>query len=188
MNQRMESAPLTLAPTTIMAAWNVQGDPTHAPFIDEFERLFALPLPVMPNTTARRGALLALWLGPASWLLVHTAGVATASSLLDFEAKRDALNAHGGALFEVSSSRVAFTLRGQHAATVLAKGCPLDFHARVFAVDACAQSLFGHVNALFYRPDVGSFTMMVARSFAHDAWDTLCATAAQYGYDVAPPP
>ena len=71
---------------------------------------------------------------------------------------------------------------------MLAKGCPLDFHPRAFAEGACAQSVFGHVNALFYRRAASSaFTMMVARSLARDAWRALCVSAAQYGYDVLRP-
>ena len=52
----------------------------------------------------------------------------------------------------------------------------------------CAQSLFGHVNALFDKhDDAPTFTVMVARSFARDTWHALCESAAQYGYDVLPP-
>ncbi len=70
---------------------------------------------------------------------------------------------------------------------MLAKQCPLDFHARAFADGTCAQSVLGHVNALFYRRDLSSFTVMVARSYARGVWRTLCQSAAQYGYDVVPP-
>ncbi|MEP6657382.1 MAG: sarcosine oxidase subunit gamma family protein [Betaproteobacteria bacterium] len=180
-------APLTLVEAAITTAWNVQGDPTRAPFIDEVEQLFGVRLPTAANTTAKGGALLALWLGPRSWLLMHAAGAESSSSLMDFEEKRDALNARGGALFDVSASRVAFTLRGAHAATVLAQHCPLDFHLRAFPLGGCAQSLFGHVNALFHRPEATSFTMMVARSFTRDAWETLRVSAAQDGRDLTPP-
>ena len=103
----------------------------------------------------------------------------------DFESRRDALNAMGGALFDVSASRVAWTIAGTHAATILAKACPLDFHPSAFAEEACAQSVFGRVNALFYRRAAAPvFTLMVARSFARDAWRTLCLSAAAYGYEV----
>jgi sarcosine oxidase subunit gamma len=128
--------------------------------------------------------LTALWLGPASWLLV----AGGTSPLTDINAKRDAFNAAGGALFDVSASRVAWRVSGPHAATVLAKGCPLDLHPRAFAVRTCAQSVYGHINALFIREDdPASFTVMVARSFARDAWHTLTTAAAQYGYDVRAP-
>jgi len=174
---------VTLAETTIAAAWNVQGDATRTAFTDEVLRQFGVALPTEPNTTAHTAELTALWLGPTSWLLVASA----APSLSRLAAKRDALNVAGGALFDVSASRVAWTVAGTHAATVLAKGCPLDFHLRAFAEGTCAQSLLGHIGALFHRRDrAPSFTVLVARSFARDAWHALCVSAAQHGYEVLP--
>ena len=174
---------VTLAETTFAAAWNVQGNARRADFLARAGELLCLPLPVAPTSTARNGGLTALWLGPASWLVVAS----NAGALTDFESRRDALNAMGGALFDVGASRVAWTVAGAQAATALAKACPLDFHPRAFAEGACAQSVFGHVNALFYRRAASpAFTLMVARSLARDAWRTLCASAAPYGYDVLP--
>ncbi len=174
---------VTLAETRFASAWNVQGDARQPDFADEIHRLFDLALPVAPNTTARSRTLTALWLGPASWLLV----VAGKTAPENFDACRDALNASGGALFDVTASRVAWTVAGEHAATVLAKSCPLDFHPRAFPEDACAQSLFGQVNALVHRRAASpAFTLMVARSLARDAWHTLCRSSAPYGYEVLP--
>lgn len=175
---------VTIAEATIAAAWNVQGDPSHPPFIEEVRRVFGVSLPPVPNTIAAVEALTALWLGPRSWLLVSGG----ASPLVDFDAKRNAVNAAGGALFDVSATRVGWRISGPRAATVLAKGCPLDFHPRAFAAGTCAQSLFGHVNALFVKhDDAPTFTLMVARSYACDVWHALTESAAQYGYDVQPP-
>jgi sarcosine oxidase, subunit gamma len=174
-------AGVTLAETTFSAMWNVQGDARRQEFLDRAGELFAVPLPVAPNRTMRSGGLTALWLGPASWLVVAS-GI---GALTDFESRRDVLNAAGGALFDVTASRIAWTIAGAQATTVLAKACPLDFHAHAFAEGACAQSVFGHLNALFYRRAAAPvFTLTVARSLARDAWRTLCASASQYGYDV----
>jgi sarcosine oxidase subunit gamma len=172
---------VTFAEATIATAWNVQGRADSAPLVDEVRTRFGVTLPVAANTTAKSGAVAALWLGPESWLLVSRSG----ARLADFDASRVALNAAGGALFDVSDARIAWTISGTHAATVLAKSCPLDFHPRVFPTGTCAQSLLGHVNALFVR-DPDAFTVMVARSFAHDVWHTLSLSAAQYGYEVLP--
>jgi sarcosine oxidase subunit gamma len=110
------------------------------------------------------------------------------SVLTDYAAKRDALNAAGGTLFDVSAGRVAWTISGPRAVDVLAKGCPLDFHPRAFGPRTCAQSVFGHVNVLIdRRDDDPTFTVMVTRSFARDVWHALCETSAQYGYGVQPP-
>lgn len=178
-----EATGVTLSQATIAAAWNVQGDPARTSFVTGVAQLFGVPLPLVPNTTKRANELIAFWLGPRSWLLVESAPVP--SALADFEAQRDALNAQRGAVFDVSASRVAYRIRGAHAATVLAKSCPLDFHPDVFPVGGCAQSVYGHVNALFYRQDAApTFLMLVARSFARDVWRSLCRSSAQYGYDV----
>ena len=175
---------VVLAEATIAAAWNVQGNAAHAPVLDAVQRQLGVTLPIAPNTIAKTDALTALWLGPRSWLLVAGAS----SRLTDFAAKRDALNDAGGALFNVSSSRIAWTISGPQAATVLAKSCPLDLYPRSFAARTCAQSLLGHVNALFMKQsDAPAFIIMVARSFARDAWHALITSAAQYGCEVLAP-
>jgi sarcosine oxidase subunit gamma len=175
---------VTIAEATIAAAWNVQGDPAHAPYVAAAQRMFGVALPMAPNTFAQSAALTALWLGPSSWLLI----AGGTSPLVDFKATRDALNAVGGTLFDVSASRIAWTLSGPRATAVLAKGCPLDFHPRAFAAGACAQSVIGHVNALYLaHDDAPTFTVMVARSYARDVWHSLMTAAAQYGAEVRLP-
>jgi sarcosine oxidase subunit gamma len=176
-------ADVELAPATIGAVWNVQGNPARGVWVEAAHRLFGVALPLVPGTTVRTDRLAALWLGPASWLLVGCA----AAALDDYAAKRDALNTAGGALFDLSAGRVAWTIAGPRAADVLAKGCPLDFHARTFPAGTCAQSLFGHVHVLIdKRDDEPTFTVMVARSFERDLWHGLCEASAQYGYRVLP--
>lgn len=173
---------VTLTETTIAAAWNLQGDAELFLLAETARRLFGLALPTRPNTTARTDNVTALWLGPTSWLLVG----GDAAGFGDFAAKRAVLNDARGALFDISASCVAWTVAGPQAATVLAKGCPLDFHPRAFADGACAQSLFGRVNTLFYRRDASAFTLIVGRSYARGIWRALCVSSAQYGYDVLP--
>jgi sarcosine oxidase subunit gamma len=124
-----------------------------------------------------------LWLGARSWLFVGGPGAARA----DFDVARVALNDADGALFDLSASHAAWTVAGAAALRVLNRSCPLDLHARAFPPGRCAQSLLGHINALFYRPDErAAFIVVVARSLAADAWRALRAAAATDGYRVAP--
>ena len=176
------STGVTLAETTFAGAWNVQGDAELFIVAETARQLFGLALPTTPNTVSRTDALTALWLGPTSWLLV----AADASALTDFAAKRARLNGARGALFDITATCLAWTIAGARATTVLAKGCPLDFHPRAFAEGTCAQSLFGRVNTLFYRRDASTFTLIVGRSYAKSIWRALCVSAAQYGYGVLP--
>ncbi len=173
---------------TLGAVWNVQGEPARTSIIADVEQLFGIALPLVPNTAMRSETLLGLWIGPRSWLLLDGGVSGRAAALVDFAAKRDALNAGGGALFDVSASRVGFTIRGARAADVLAASGPLDFDSRVFASGHCAQSVLGRSGALYYRHETPpGFTVMVARSFAADAWRVLCVAAASWGYEVGPP-
>ncbi len=175
---------VTLSEATIAAAWNVRGDLARASFAAEASRLFRVALPVGPGGVAKSADLVALWLGPGSWLLV----AGGASPLVGFAEKRDALNAAGGALFDVSAARIAWTIAGPHAEDVLAKGCPLNFDRRVFAAARCAQSLYGHVGVLILRSDDAStFTLAVPRSYARDAWHSLLGAAAEYGAEIGAP-
>jgi sarcosine oxidase, subunit gamma len=180
---------VTLAEISIAVAWNVQGDPAHAPLLAAARRCFGVELPLVPNTTTRGEPWTALWLGPTSWLLVAHAASSEVPQLAAFTEGRDSLNAVGGALFDLSASRIAFEIGGKHAASVLAKACPLDFHISAFPAGHCAQSLLGHVNALIFRPEATpAFTVMAARSFASDVWRSLRLSSAQYGYDVVSGP
>ncbi|MGH6608800.1 MAG: sarcosine oxidase subunit gamma [Burkholderiaceae bacterium] len=169
------SEPMMIEEVPIVAAWNVQGDASRSDFAKQVAQQFAIQLPSTPNTTARADTLTALWLGPRSWLLVAQS---PASRFVEFDQKRDALNSAGGALFDVSASRVAYRLTGERALEVLATGCPLDLHPRTFRTGDCAQSVFGHTNVLLYKvDDAPIFTIMVARSFARDvrhALDIYC--------------
>jgi sarcosine oxidase, subunit gamma len=174
---------VTLAEILLATAWNVRGDPAQAAFVAEVERSLGVPLPSQPNTSARSATAALLWLGPRAWLLVAGAD----SPRGDFDDVRRRLNDAGAALFDVSASYVAWSVSGAAASRVLGKGCPLDLHPRAFPAGRCAQSLLGHIHALFYRPDDAStFIVMVARSFAADAWRELLASAACDGYRIDP--
>ena len=170
---------VTLAEALIGGAWNVQGDPRQASFVARAKDVSGVALPLEPNTTAQGDHVSAFWLGPRSWLLV----AGREGALADFAVKRDLLNQAGGALFDVSAARIAWTVSGAGAARVLQKTCPLDLHPRVFPAGHCAQSLLGHIGALVYRPDEDSrFVVWVARSFAAEAWTRLAVAAMADGY------
>jgi sarcosine oxidase subunit gamma len=159
-------------------AWNVRGDPARPEFAAAVLRTLGVELPLTPNTVASGDEAAMLWLGPRSWLLVSTS-----SERDDFDAARIALSAAGGALFDVSASYVGWTMAGPAAARVLSRMCPLDFHPRAFDESRCAQSVLGHVGALYWRlRDARGFNVLVARSFAADAWHALCTAAATEGY------
>lgn len=165
---------VTLQSFDIGVAWSVRGDVRRTAFVSETERTLGLALPTEPGTTIGAGltmgrksvafgpALLAL--GPTSWLFVAT----SRASPPDFDTSRKAINAAGGALFDVSASNVAWSISGEKVERILNSACPLDLDMRAFPIGHCTQSLLGHVGALFYRVAQSAFIVMAARSFAVD--------------------
>jgi sarcosine oxidase subunit gamma len=175
---------VTLGEVSFALAWNVQGNPAQSSFVLEAERLLGVQLPLQPDTTTRRAGNIVFSLGPRSWLLV----AGPTSQRNDFRDTRVALNAVGGALFDVSSSYIGWLIVGGGAARVLNRSCPLDFDPSVFRAGRCAQSMLGHINALFYKMDERpAFIVMTARSLAVDAWRDLCASATTDGYRIVAP-
>jgi sarcosine oxidase subunit gamma len=172
-------ARVTFRELRIGHAWNVRGDPRNASFIADAGRRLG-PLPIAPLTSARSDDHVALWLGPRSWLFVTGAS----APRRDFDTMRLAVNAAGGALFDVSASYVGWSVAGAGAARVLNRECPLDLSPHAFPAGHCAQSVLGHINALIHRPrEAPAFVVMVAQSLAADAWHALTTAASAEGYD-----
>ena len=168
------------------SVWNLQGATGSPAFTQQVRLIWGIAdLPATHRIVRSPGHTI-LWVGPQSWLVLGDSLPEAAPLQADFSHTLGLVNQAGGALFDVSAARVGWTLRGPRALDLLARGCPLDLHVTVFAPDSCAQTLFGHVAALVHRHADGDFTLYVARSFADDIWATLCANAAQYGYEVLP--
>lgn len=121
----------------------------RAPTAATFEALgarFDGAWPVTPNTASGRSPQI-LWLSPEEWLLAggETARVRAALDL--------ALRDHLHFVSDVTAGRVTFVISGDRARDLLARGCSLDLHPRVFPPDRCAQTLFAHIPGLIQRVD-----------------------------------
>jgi sarcosine oxidase, subunit gamma len=163
----------------------LRGDAGDRVFMTAVGRMLDLLLPGEPNTTAGRGDLTALWLGPDAWLLTCPPD-AVAVRIGDL---RVALADVHAAITDVSDGRVALRLAGPNARDVLAKGCPLDLHPRAFATGSCAQSLLAKASVLLHLVDEDlrygpSFDVYVARSFAHYLFAWLEDAGREYGVQV----
>jgi sarcosine oxidase, subunit gamma len=163
----------------------LRGDSGDRSFMAAVGRTLDLLLPGEPNSTAARGDLTALWLGPDAWLLTCPPGALAAHT----GSLRRALSDVHAAIIDVSDGRVALRLAGPNARDVLAKGCPLDLHPRAFATGSCAQSLLAKTSALLHLLDDDAqrgptFDLYVARSFAHYLWAWLEDAGREYGVHV----
>lgn len=150
-----------------------------------FELAFGFALPAEPNTAASKGKagaktrVVALWLGPDEWWVLGGDPAKLAGKLAK------ALDGQPAAVTEVSESRTCIRVAGPHARDLLAKGCPLDLHTRVFKAGACAQGQLAKASVLIHQvDDEPAYDVYVLRSFAEYLWLWLEDAAREYGLAV----
>jgi sarcosine oxidase subunit gamma len=168
---------------------DLRGDARDRAFMAAAGRVLDLLLPTEPCTSAAKAEIGALWLGPDEWLL--TCPARDVPGLIG--SLREALSDVHAAVTDLSEGQVALRLAGPSARDVLAKGTPLDLHARAFPPGSCAGTLLAKASVLIHLladdPERGpSFDLYVARSFAHYLWTWLEDAGREYGVQVEPAP
>ncbi|MDX3529224.1 sarcosine oxidase subunit gamma family protein [Streptomyces sp. ID05-39B] len=137
-----------------------------------------LQLPLQPNTVVRAGKLTVLWLGPDEWLLVGPPG-----SEGDLESRiREAARDEPVSVTDVSAQRTTLLVTGPRARDLLAHGCPLDLHPRVYGAGRCAQTTLGRTQVVLVARDEprAGFWVLVRSTFAGYLADWLLDAATEY--------
>ena len=141
------------------------------------ERL-GIDLPTVPNTWGPTPDGRVVWLGPDEWLLTSER-----ERPEDLEARiRDAVVPLGGAAVDVSAQRIAIRLTGSRMRDLLAKGCAIDLHPRVFGRGRSAQSTLGLAAVVLLALGDGGddFLVLVRSSFAGYLAEWLLDAAVEY--------
>ena len=159
------------SPWSRSSRWSTSGSaaPSAWPGVD---------LPTVPNTWVPTDAGRAVWLGPDEWLLTSTAEAPE-----ELEARvRDAVVPLGGAAADVSAQRITLRLTGERVRDVLAKGCAIDLHPRVFGRGSSAQTTLGLAGVvLLALTDAGDdYLVLVRSSFAGYLADWLLDAAFEF--------
>jgi len=145
------------------------GDPAAWP---------AITLPTVPNTWVPTESGYAVWLGPDEWLLTSTAEASE-----ELEARvRAAVVPLGGSAADVSAQRIILRLTGERVRDVLARGCSIDLHPRVFGSGKSAQTTLGQAGiVLLALSDAGDdYLVFVRSSFAGYLADWLLDAALEF--------
>jgi sarcosine oxidase, subunit gamma len=153
-----------ITPLPFVAMIDIRLDPTGSAAVAVGEYL-GVALPTAPSTYAESETATAIWLGPDEWLI--TSPFRTPEQLET--GLREAVGAGGtefdGTVVDVSAQRTTVALRGEHARDLLAGGCALDLHPRVFGRGAAAQTLLGQAGVLLMAlDDTGTHYQLVVRS------------------------
>jgi sarcosine oxidase, subunit gamma len=153
-----------ITPLPFVAMIDIRLDPTGSAAVAVGEYL-GVALPTAPSTYAESETATAIWLGPDEWLIISP--FRTPEQLET--GLREAVGAGGpefdGTVVDVSAQRTTVALRGEHALDLLAGGCALDLHPRVFGRGAAAQTLLGQAGVLLMAlDDTGTHYQLVVRS------------------------
>jgi sarcosine oxidase subunit gamma len=151
-----------VVPKPFISMIDVRLDPAGSAAADVGSYL-GVDLPTSPSTWVETDRVQVIWLGPDEWLV--TSSFHTAQEL---EAGLREAVSERGAVIDVSGQRTTLWLTGENARDVLAAGCAIDLHPRVFRSGAAAQTLLGLTSVvLLALDDTGtSYYIHVRSSFA----------------------
>ena len=125
----------------------------------------------------------ALWLAPGTWMLV-------AEEVEDgglYRSLREDLS-DLAAIVDQSHGRGVLRLAGPRARDVLAKGCRLDLHPRVFTPGMCAQCVIAQIGVLLNQcDDIPTYDLYVLAGYVVDFLEWLTSSAAEFGYRINTP-
>ena len=164
----------SLSDQALLAGWrtglsivNLRGNAGDPAFREAVSRALGLELPVKPCTSAANAGLRLLWVGPDDWFAI---GPKSEAALI--EAKlRQALAGQHYAVTDVSGGYTVLHLSGVPARDVLAQGCPLDLHPRVFGPGSSAGSLFFKASVWLWQTDEAPvYEVLVRSSFRGYVW------------------
>jgi sarcosine oxidase subunit gamma len=172
-------------PQGLLAGWreglaivNLRGNADDAAFRQAVANALGVPLPDEPCTTSESGVVRVVWAGPDDFFIAGPKGQADALTAR----LRGALAGLHHAVTDVSSGYTVLHLSGAPARDVLAQGCPLDLHPRVFARGACAGSHFFKASVwLWQTDDAPVYELLVRRSFMGYVWLMLERASAECG-------
>jgi sarcosine oxidase subunit gamma len=151
----------------------------HYTLVNAVNTAFGVVLPDGPRR-ATRGAVTFAGTGPDQWM-----ASAEGSEAAGFAAKVRARIGPFAAVSDQSDARLVLRLSGPRMREVLAKGVPVDLHAKAFKPGDVTCTVVGHINTqIDMLDDVPTYQLAARRSMAGSFWSWLAASAAEFGYDV----
>jgi len=141
-----------------------------------------LELPHGPKRAASDG-LAIIGMGAHEWLAIaESERGRVALARVEEAGKRFA------SFVDQSHAKAILRLYGTRARDVLAKGCGLDLHQRVFEPGDAATTQLALIPCQLWQLDeTPTFELSVPLGYAGSFWSWLSASAAEYGFEVKPP-
>ena len=155
---------------------NLRGKIENSPFLKKVEDLLGQKIPIESNTSSINKHRI-YWLSPNEWLILTSVN-ATANLV---ENLQHMLATTHASVNDISGGQVALRITGSPVRDMLAKGCPVDFHPKVFNEGMCTQSALARTNVLIGMVQAPhTFDVIVRRSFSDYLLHWLKEAAAEY--------
>jgi sarcosine oxidase, subunit gamma len=159
---------------SLLAGWreelsivNLRGNAADPVFTRTVSNALDLELPVRPCSSVADSVHRVVWAGPDDWFVMGPRGQASAIG----QRLGGALGSMHHAVTDVSSGYTVLSLSGPPVRDVLAQGCPLDLHPRVFRPGDSAGSVFFKASVWLWQvDDAPTYEMLVRSSFMGYAW------------------
>ncbi len=140
----------------------------------KLKRALGVKLPVTPFRVSHLSSTY-LWAGEGRWLVL--------SENPALESNLRAVAKSCAAITDQSDGRFLLRVTGSNRRDVLARLVPIDLHESVFAPDATALTLAGHISIQLWQEE-DSFVLSCASSYADALYESLHAASREF----EPPP
>ncbi|MEM7069537.1 MAG: sarcosine oxidase subunit gamma [Pseudomonadota bacterium] len=127
-------------------------------------------LPKKAGTTAVKGDLVAMWIGPDEWFI-------TAPDGTGLEGKLNKVKTGLYSAVSVNHRNTAIDVSGTNAVAALNSGCPRDLSLKAFPVGTCSRTVMGKAEIILWRTGENAFRVECWRSFSDYVWKHLVDAA-----------
>ena len=140
---------------------------------------FELDLP-RPGSSSTSDLATAIWIAPETWLILRDGSQGD-----DLTRELAAACGEAASVVDQTWGKSIIRIAGARARDVLAKGCRIDLHPRVFDPGKSAVTPIAHIHAVLTQIDATpTFDLIVPSTLARDFVEWLRLSAAEYGYEV----
>jgi sarcosine oxidase, subunit gamma len=151
----------------------LRGDPADSLFTQVTSKVLQLSLPTGGAVQSSRGCDV-LWLRPTGWLL---SGPCTNVDTVRGEIEPLLKGTHA-TLTDLSHALTVLELSGPDVRQLLARGCSLDLHPRVFGIGGCTRTVIADITVLIHHVSAANrYRVYVDYSQAHFLRDWLSDAA-----------
>ena len=140
---------------------------------------FELDLP-RPGSSSANDLATAIWIAPETWLILRDGSQGD-----DLTRELAAACGEAASVVDQTWGKSIIRISGARARDVLAKGCRIDLHPRVFGPGKSAVTPIAHIHAVLTQIDATpTFDLIVPSTLARDFVEWLRLSAAEFGYEV----